>query len=52
MEPASEADAVALLLQFMVATGNVIGHGPYFLTEDTRHFVNLFTVLVGLSSMV
>ena len=28
VEPASEADTSALLLQFLVAAGNVIGHKP------------------------
>jgi hypothetical protein len=50
VEPASEADTAALLLQFLVAAGSVIGHKPYYLTEDTPHYVNFYTVLVGLSS--
>jgi hypothetical protein len=48
--PASETDNAALLLQFLVAAGSVIGHRPYFLTEDTPHFVNLYVVLIGLTS--
>ncbi len=30
--------------------GNAIGRGPYYLIESTRHYTNLFTVLVGDSS--
>jgi uncharacterized protein DUF3987 len=50
VEPASETDAAALLLQFLVAAGNVIGHRPYYLTEDTPHYLNFYTVLIGLTS--
>jgi Protein of unknown function (DUF3987) len=50
VEPASEADRVALLLQFLVAAGSVIGHRPFYLAEDTPHHLNLYTVLVGMSS--
>jgi hypothetical protein len=50
VEPASEVDPTALLLQILVATGNLIGHAPHFVVEDTPHHVNLNAVLVGLSS--
>lgn len=50
VEPHTEADAVALLVQLLVAFGNVIGRTAYALAEDTRHYCNLFTVLVGLTS--
>jgi hypothetical protein len=48
--PSSEADPAALLLQFLVAAGNAIGHRPYYLTEDTPHFLNFYAVLIGLTS--
>jgi hypothetical protein len=47
VEPTSEADPAALLLQFLIAFGNVVGHGPHFITEDTRQYLNLYGVLVG-----
>lgn len=50
IEPHSEADPIAILIQLLVAFGNVIGHRPHFVIEGTRHHLNLFTVLVGLSS--
>jgi hypothetical protein len=50
VEPASEADTAALLLQFLVAAGNVIGHAPNYVIEDSLHNLNLYAVLVGLSS--
>jgi hypothetical protein len=50
VEPASETDTAALLLQFLVAAGNAIGHRPYYLAEDTPHYLNFYTVLIGLTS--
>src|SRR5689334_5842047 len=50
IEPHSEADPVALLLQFLALAGNVIGHGPYYQVESDEHHANLFGVLVGSSA--
>jgi hypothetical protein len=50
IEPASEADPAALLVQAVVAFGNVIGRGAYFTVEADRHHCNEFAVLVGRSS--
>ena len=50
VEPHSEADPAALLVQFLVATGNLIGRGPYFPVEADRHGLNLFAVMVGDTS--
>src|SRR5262249_41197298 len=47
IEPVSEADPVAILVQFLVYFGNVIGRSPYFLIESTKHHAVLFVVLVG-----
>jgi hypothetical protein len=47
LEPHTEADSAALLVQFLVAFGNVVGRGPYFPVEADRHFTNLYTVIVG-----
>jgi hypothetical protein len=47
IEPHSEADPAAILIQFLVAFGNVIGRSAHFAAEADRHFMNLFTVLVG-----
>ena len=47
IEPHSEADPVALLVQTLAFFGNVIGRGPYFPVEGDRHGLNLFVVLVG-----
>lgn len=48
--PATEADPVAVLVQFLAAFGNAVGRGPYFQAEADRHYLNLFLALVGESS--
>lgn len=48
--PHTEADPVALLLQFLVGFGNVIGRAAHFSAESHRHFGNLFLALVGNTS--
>ena len=45
--PHTEADPAALVLQILVAFGNVIGRKPHFYVGQTRHGLNLYTVLVG-----
>ncbi len=47
IDPHTEADPVALLVQLLVTFGNVIGRGPHFVAEGDRHYTNLFAVLVG-----
>jgi hypothetical protein len=50
VEPHSEADPLALLSQFLVAFGNMIGRGPHFTAEADRHSMNLFLGIVGTTS--
>jgi hypothetical protein len=50
IEPHSEADPVALLMQFLTMAGNLIGRTAYYRVEDDRHHANLFAMLVGESS--
>jgi hypothetical protein len=50
IEPHSEADPTALLVQLLVAFGNVAGRSAHFVAEADRHYTNLFTVIVGDSS--
>lgn len=47
VEPHSEADPIALLMQFLIAFGNAAGRSAYYLVEGDRHYLNLFAVLVG-----
>jgi len=50
IEPHSEADPVALLVQTLAAAGNIMGRYCYYQIESDRHYANLFAVLVGPSS--
>jgi hypothetical protein len=50
LEPQTEAHPAALLIQFLVAYGNVIGRSVCFEVESDRHYLNLFAVLVGQTS--
>src|SRR5262249_13460512 len=50
ISPHSEADEVALLLQFLTMAGNAIGRQAYYQVESDRHHSNLNCVLVGASS--
>lgn len=48
--PHTEADKAALLVQMLVAFGNIIGRGPYYVAESTRHYTNLYALVVGATS--
>jgi len=50
VEPHTEADPAGLLVQFLVAMGNVIGRGPHFVVEADKHHLNLFAAMVGASA--
>lgn len=50
IEPHTEADPVALLAQFLAATGNIIGPTAYFQVEADKHYLKIFPVLVGETS--
>ena len=42
----SEADPVAILVNYLIAYGNVIGRSPYFKASPDKHYMNLFISLV------
>jgi hypothetical protein len=48
--PHTEADPAALLVHFLVAMGNVIGRETHVHVGATKHFANLFCVVVGQTS--
>ncbi len=50
IEPQTEADPHAILVQALVAFGNVIGRGPRFAVEADEHSAALFALVVGESS--
>lgn len=47
IEPNTEADPVAILLQFLAAFGNVCGRRAYLQIEGDRHPAQIWPVLVG-----
>jgi hypothetical protein len=50
IEPDTEADPVALLVQFLAAAGSLLGRHLFYQVEGAKHFPNLFTLLVGETS--
>ena len=46
----TEADPVALLVQFLAAAGSLLGRHRFYQVEGAKHFPNLFTLLVGETS--
>lgn len=50
IEPHTEADPAALLIQLLVFFGNAIGRSAHFMVESTQHCFNLFSVIVGDTS--
>lgn len=48
--PHTEADAAALLVNFLVGFGNAAGRGAHVKVGAARHGLNLFAVLVGETS--
>jgi hypothetical protein len=51
MKEKTEAHPAALLVQFLVMFGNMIGHRPYALVNRTKHHTNLYACVVGPSSV-
>ncbi len=47
VSPHTESSEAALLFQFLAAAGNVFDRKSYYLHEATRHYANLFVILVG-----
>lgn len=50
IETETEADPVAILIQFIALFGNIIGRSGYFLVEGARHYANIFVLIVGMTS--
>jgi hypothetical protein len=48
--PETEADSAGLLFQFLTMFGNVIGAGPHYRVESTRHPGRLDVLLVGTTA--
>jgi hypothetical protein len=50
LEPHTESDPAAILLQLLAAIGNCVGLAPHYLVEHNRHTARLFVAVVGESS--
>lgn len=50
IEPHTEADPTAILIQFLAAHGNCIGRNAYYPVESTRHYLKIFPAIVGRTS--
>jgi Protein of unknown function (DUF3987) len=50
VDPDTEADPAAVLVQLLVALGSVVGRTAYWQVGADRHYTNLFAVIVGRSS--
>lgn len=50
VEPQTEADPAALLVQCLVAFGSIVGRNAYVPVESDRHYANEFMCLVGESA--
>jgi hypothetical protein len=47
IEPTSESDPVALLIQFLIAFGNAAGRSAHFQVEANCHYCNEYALIVG-----
>lgn len=50
VDPCTEASLAALLINFLISFGNVIGRKAHFTVGAKKHYLNLFGVLVGISA--
>ena len=50
LEDGTEADPAAILMQLLVAFGNMLNASPHFLVENARHTGNEFLLVVGDTS--
>lgn len=48
--PHTEADPIAILIQFLVMYGNIVGRCCFYKIGATKHYTNIYSVLVGNSS--
>jgi hypothetical protein len=51
LDPYTEADRVAVLVQILSAFGNAIGSGPHSMVAATRHALKFWPILIGDTSM-
>jgi hypothetical protein len=51
IDPHTEADPAAVLVQLLAAVGNAVGRGPGFRVEADDHHCNIFVAIVGPSAI-
>lgn len=51
VDPHTEGDPAAVLIQTLICLGNAMGRNPHFYVEATRHGTNLFGAVVGDTAM-
>jgi hypothetical protein len=50
IDPHTEADRAAILIQLLVTFSNMLGRLAYFRVSASRHYLNLFAALVGATA--
>src|SRR5688572_25629198 len=50
LDSATEADALAILVQFIIAFGSALNRSAHYLVEGTKHSTNLFGLIVGATA--
>jgi len=50
VEPLTEADPNAVLVQLLAALGNLLGNGPHLVIGEKRHALRLWPLVVGSTS--
>jgi len=50
IDPHTEADPIAILLQLLAYFGNIVGRNPHYRVEGDYHRANIYAVLVGDTS--
>jgi hypothetical protein len=50
LHPQTESHPAGNMLDLLISLGSIIGRGPYYLIESTRHHTNEFGVRVGKSA--
>jgi hypothetical protein len=50
VEPNTEADSAAILMQFLVCFGALVGRGPHYRVEGDEHHSNLYALMVGATA--
>lgn len=51
LDPHTEFDPAAVLIQYLVYFGNAVGRGPFYQIEGDQHYTNLFALLIGKTSL-